>query len=242
MSLEAKIEVLTAAIERLTAVLQSASIPAPHEAAADTAGTKPRTTRAKKDTQPAADGAASTGSPASDAADSSVNDGKKVSVKLRSGDPEGTRYFHIEAHRTVAAVKPGEVIPSIPNMVEIDGAQYDELKTGYTAPAATTGNADAATPAATTPSASTASSSTSAAAATSTAASVDGPAVVDLCKKLHARDGNDAIKGVLDHFKASKVGELVTKTAQLAEIAAYVNALLNPNAAAVAEPKVADLF
>lgn len=238
MSLEAKIEVLTAAVDRLTAVLQSAGIPTTSAdtqdaAAASTAGTTRKPRSPKKDEQTAAVGA-TTGSPASNTAEfPSVNDGRTKSVKLRSGDPEGTRYFHIAAHNTVAAIKPGEPIPSLPGMAEIDGEEYDALKAKYspapsTQGAATTGAA--ASPASASPSASTASASTSVAAATSPA-TVDGPGIVEKCKALHARDGNEGLKKVLEHFKVARVGELAADTARHADIAKFVDGLLNPQAA-----------
>lgn len=252
MSLELALAANTAALERLTAVMQSTSI-ASHDAAAasaslgtalEQAGTKARTTRSTKKDQPAsAEGAQASGSPAanneSGAATSVTNDGTKPSDKLLPGDPEGTRYFHIAKHNTVAKVRPGEVVPSIPGTEEVAGTQYENWRLHYAAQAtgSTSGNAAAANPAASSPSASTASSSTSAG---SPEKAVDAPALMEKCKALHARDGNEGLRKVLDQFKAGKVGELMTQTTRLSEIAAFVDALLNP--APANQAASADLF
>lgn len=255
MSLEAKIELLTAAVERLTAVMQSgtaAAAPVSAVAAIAAAGaaatvenaaavTATKTTRAKKETPaptsaPAPAAAATTGSPAAQSTEvrpsialGAANDGKTPSSGLQQGDPEGTLYFHVAAHNTVAAIKPGEVVPNMAGMVEVNGYVYTELKAKYAAAlvpsqqGAANGGA-AATPAAATPSASPASATTS-------DASDSGKTLMEKCKTLHARDGNDALRKVIDKFGVARVGELVAQTAKHTEALAFVESLLNPVAA-----------
>jgi hypothetical protein len=245
MSLEAAIAANTAAVERLIAVLQSQQITPAADASADNTAVK--RTRKAKETPAANDSGQQPGSPDAStdksavALHSGVNDGKRTSMNLQPGDPEGTRYFHIPAHNTVAAVKPGEVIPSIPGIEEITGSAYADLKAKYASAmvpseGAAASAATATTPAAATPSASTASQTTSVA-----SPGIDGPAVMEIFKKLHARDGNDGVRKALDELSAKfgvklgRVGDLVADSAKHAAAYAYADALLNPAAAAPAD-------
>lgn len=243
MSLELRITELTAAIERLTAVMQSGTtanaVVGTTLAAAETAATTAK--RAKKETPtptsaPAPAAASTTGSPAAQPTTvrasitlGAANDGKTPSSGLQQGDPEGTLYFHVAAHNTVAAVQPGQVVPNIAGMVEVNGLIYADLKAKYAAAmvpsqqGAASGGA-AATPAAATPSASTASSGTPSSSADS------GALVMEKCKALHVRDGNDALRKVLDKFGVARVGELVAQTAKHADALVFVESLLNPPA------------
>lgn len=253
MSIEALIAANTEALQRLTAVLQSQQIT---PAATDTSGAAPgtdkpgRTPRKAKDTPPAADtketpaAGTTTGSPAStpttvraSIALGAANAGTTPSLALQAGDPEGTLYFHVEGHRTVAAVKPGEVVPNMAGMVEIDGAGYAALKAQYAAALVPTeGNANAATSSAVPATSGAATASSGAAQQSPSATPIDATSLTEKFKRLHARDGNDALAAVLAKFAAKRVGELVAQTAKHAEIDKHLEALLNPPAAG------ADLF
>lgn len=233
MSLEAALTRNSDLLERLIATLQSGALPgAP--ATTDTT-TKPRANK-KADTPapPPAAGAAT------------LNDGKSLSVKLVAGDKEGTRYFHIAAHNTVAAVEPGGTIPNITGAIEIDGDEYTTLKASYaaqfpTSAAGAPAQSPAAAPAAATPPASPASSTTPGASA-ATGTVIDGPALTAKCKELHGKLGNDGLKKVLDHFKADKVGTLVTKSAEYPAIVKFIDGLMNPQPETAADPAKVDLF
>jgi hypothetical protein len=207
MSLELAINENTATLRLLITLLQSgaalpASLTVPETAAAAPAPAterKPRTRAA--------------GSP-------ELNDGKKVSVKLVEGDPEGTRYFHIPKHSTVCVVKPGEVVPSIEGTVEIGGEGYLKLKEEYAAKKPET----------------TGSTSTDSSAKQDDAAA---PGVVwdDLLKQIvvlskdeRATCGRAGVKTILDKYKVAKVPELQALDKN-ADILADVTALLNPAAA-----------
>ena len=140
--LETSIQELTAAVKLLTSVLQSGALPAGAAPAAPGAAAEPtKGTRTRKATDAPAPAAGTTGAPAAQ-----INDGKSVSVKLRQGDAEGTRYFHIPSHNSVAKIAPGEVIPSLPGMLEIGGDEYDTLKAKYAAPVPPAGAGAAAAP------------------------------------------------------------------------------------------------
>lgn len=229
MSLEVAIQENTAAIKMLIAVMQSASAIGTN-ASAEFAGTstaQPGTTTSKGARSKKGDTSTATGSTSTD---TSVNDGKKVSVKLQPGDPEGTRYFHIEKHRTVAAVKPGEVIPAgIEGMIEIDGEQHASLRAQYAAPvpssAAAPIGASAAAPASSSPSASTASSPTSAPSPQVASGPIDGPAVKDKCVAVHGLHGNDGLLLVLQKHKAANVPGLIANSEVHAAAAADLDKL-----------------
>jgi hypothetical protein len=236
----------TEAIQKLTAVLQSQQITPAADAPA--AAPAPRASRTKKeDKTPAADtSGAQTGSPAADidkAADalhSGVNDGKRTSMNLQPGDPEGTRYFHIPAHNTVAAVKPGEVIPSIPGIEEITGGTYADLKAKYASALVPSGNGASAAPA--TGAAATASPAVQPPSPVTSTTADSGVELTELCKKLHARDGNEGLLKFLNGQGAMRVGELAAKTDKHAVAIAALKALLNPTPAATGPVAGPDLF
>jgi len=245
MSLEQRITELTEAVVRLTNVLQSqgAAAPASTEAtntAAPAADKPARATRKAKET-PAAETATQPGSSAASTTTAAVNDGRTLSIKLRAGDPEGTRYFHIEQHNTVAAVKPGEPVPSIPGTKEIDGDEYDTLKAKYASALVPEGNGATAAPATSN------AANASADAQASSQPGIDGPAVMEIFKKLHARDGNDGLRKALDDLgvklgaKVARVGDLVADSSKHAVAYAFADALLNPKTEAAPAASV-DLF
>lgn len=224
MSLELALAENTATLKLVLAALQSGALaPTAVAAAASEAVTpaKPTATRGK--------GGKATETPAANL-QSGVNDGKRASMQLQPGDPEGTRYFHIPEHRTVAAIKPGDVIPSMAGLREITGDTYASLKAEYTSPssAAAPSTAAAETPAATTQVAPTASSSVPA--TSPQAASLDGPGIVSKCQALHKAHGNDGLLDVLKHFGVTRVPDLAAKSEKFAEIAAYIDAKLAPPA------------
>lgn len=239
MSLEVAINRNSDLLEKLIATLQSGAVLG---VAAETAAAKPAS-RKKVDTPAAGAAAGQEPAAAATATYPATNDGRTLSVKLVAGDVEGTRYFHIAAHNTVAAIAPGESIPELAGIVEVDGDQYTGLKAGYAAqfPTSAAGaqtSSPAATPASTSPAASPASATPQSASAA--AVTLDGPALTQKCKDLHGKLGNDGLKQVLTKFGADKVGTLITKTADYPAIVAFIESLLNPQAAAA--PAGVDLF
>lgn len=56
---------------------------------------------------------------------------ERKSLQLLPGDPEGTRYFHIEKNKTVARILPGETVPDVCNGHEVDGSVYSKYKGIY---------------------------------------------------------------------------------------------------------------
>lgn len=243
MSLEQALNENTAAIKLLISVMQSVSVPGPVAAATTT---EPAAKRTRKAADKAADttSAATADTTSAAAADTGTGTPGNVAANgveyVAPGTNDGAtpRYFHVAAHKTVAAIQPGELIPNIAGMLEISAEQYATLKAQYSPPVQpVVASTPAAAPAAT-PSATTASSPSPA-----VSPDVDGPKLMELCKALHARDGNDGLRKVLEKFKVTKVGEIVANTAIHAEAAAFVNGLLNPVAAATTEtPAVENLF
>jgi hypothetical protein len=239
MSLEQALAENTAALNRLSSILQSGAIvPAgtTTPVAGETATSSTPAAEPAKRTRKAKEEPASQ-TPAPGNLQSGVNDGKRTSLQLQEGHPEGTRYFHIPSHRTVAAVKPGEVIPSLPGLEEIAGDSYTRLKAEYAAPVPPSGAAQsgaaAAAPASTTPAASPASPTASAQpqpASTATSPALDGPALTAKCQALHKAQGNPGLKQVLDKFAVTNVPGLIAKSAEYAAISAFIDSLLTPPA------------
>lgn len=212
MSLEEALNRNTETMERLIATLQSGALPG-----GQPADTTKATGRGKKETP------APTQAPTPPAA-------QVDRTKLQPGDPAGTIYLHIAKHRTVAAIKPGDVMPTVDGAVEVNGDEYAKLKAEYTvvppaAAGAQTGS-PAANPASGGPGASTASSQTQGA-----SPAMDGPAITEKCKTLHLKQGNEGVKKVLAKFGVTNVPGLLTKTADYLAIADYIDELLNPGAA-----------
>jgi hypothetical protein len=242
MSLEEALNRNTAAVERLIAVMQSTSLPE------TPAGEAPATAKATRGGKGKVDAPAPSPTPAAPQTTSvratvplgAANDGKTPSLKLAAGDPEGTLYFHVAAHSTVAAVKPGEVVPNMAGLVEVDGEVYATLKAQYAAkvpPAA--GAAPAASPAPATPSASTASSS--APATSPQAGSADtGAQVLAKCQALHKAKGNPALAEMLKTYGVDRVPALVALTDKHAAILDALAVALGEKPAAAAEG--VDLF
>lgn len=225
MSLEQAISENTAAIKQLVAVLQSGALPGATQPETSAGGAK-AAGRGKKSDAPSA---------APTVATSATSP-----LGVVDGDPAGTRYFVIEAHRTVYAQRPGEPDCTVAGAVITSAADYLAKKAEYavnlpTGAAGAPTASSAAAPAPATPSVSTASSSAPATSAPA-AAVLDGHAIVARCQALHKVQGNEGLKKVLDMFKCTNVPGLAAKTPQYSEIVAFIDSLLNP------QPAAANLF
>lgn len=217
MSLEQALAENTATLKQLIAVLQSGNVISGEMISTD--GPGDGTTATSGETT-----AKGTRKPRAAKADTVAVDQTTQPGYLREGDAPGTRYWHIEKHNTIYLEEPGGQPCSISGAVIVSGAEYDRLKAEYAAKfptSAAAANAPAATPSATP--ASTASPASSAA--------LDGPAIIEKCKAVHGKFGNDGLKEILDKFKVTRVPELVAKTAEFAAIAAALDAKINPPAA-----------
>ncbi len=158
--------------------------------------------------------------------------GKKTDVaaattKLLAGDPEGTRYFLIEKHNTVARVAPGETVPSIEGTVEVDSDVYTAKKAEFAKKSVTA--TPTTSPAAT--SAGTADASTA-----SSGEAVKFQQVVDqlmvLSRDTRPGKGRDGVMAFIAKHGVAKV-PLLEGLGKNAELLAEVNALLAPDAAPV---------
>lgn len=200
MSLEQALAENTATMKTLITVLQSAG----HVTAAPT---KPAKTTASA---PAAAPAA-------------------AKTPVAFGDPEGTRYFVVEAHNTVFAVKPGDVQPEVSGAVEVGVDAYIAKKDEFakkikaaTAPSAATAAAAPVAPA------TTAAPAPTAQAQPATASAAD-PAFVDVVakvKELHGLKGNEGVMAVLTKYGVGSVPLLQGK-APNAELIATTQALID---------------
>ena len=146
---------------------------------------------------------------------------------LLAGDAEGTRYFVIPKHNTVARVAPGEVVPTIESTVEVSGAEYEAKKADYAKKSATA--TQSAEPAAVTTAAAPAQTVSSNAAAVSFKQVVD--ALTLLSKDTRPGKGRDAIVAFVGKHGVAKVPALEA-LGKNAELLAEVEALLAPDAAA----------
>lgn len=145
------------------------------------------------------------------------------------GDPEGTRYFVVEAHNTVFAVKPGDVQPEVAGAVEVGVDAYIAKKDEFakkikaaTAPSAETAAAAPVAPATTAAPAPTAQ-------AQPATASAAEPAFVDVVakvKELHGLKGNEGVMGVLTKYGVGSVPLLQGKATN-AELIATTQALID---------------
>jgi hypothetical protein len=165
---------------------------------------------------------------------------KKVEVKaakLLDGDPEGTRYFLIEKHNTVARVLPGETVPPIEGTTEVDGDVYLAKKEEFAKKSVTSGTQAEQS----TRSAAGTTSTAPASDASSGAETVSFKAVVDalmvLSKDTRPNKGRAAITEFLAKHGKTRVPELEA-IGKHADLLAEVNALLAPDAA----PTEADPF
>lgn len=200
MSLEQALAENTATMKTLITVLQSAG----HVTAAPTKPAK--TTAAAPAAAPAA-----------------------AKTPVAFGDPEGTRYFVVEAHNTVFAVKPGDVQPEVAGAVEVGVDEYIAKKDEFakkikaaTAPSAATA---AAAPVA---QATTAAPAPTAQAQPVTASAAE-PTFVDVVakvKELHGLKGNEGVLAVLGKYGAPAVPQLQGK-APNAELIATTQALID---------------
>ena len=150
--------------------------------------------------------------------------------KLLAGDAEGTRYFLIEKHNTVARIDAGGVVPTIDGSVEVDGEVYAAKKEEFAKKSLTSVSAaQPATPApAETPAAPAQTASLS-------AATVSFKQVVDklieLSKDTRPGKGRDAITAFVAKHGVAKVPALEALGIH-AELLAEVEVLLAPDAVA----------
>ncbi|MDP2263256.1 MAG: hypothetical protein Q8K24_08870 [Hydrogenophaga sp.] len=203
MSLEQALAENTAAIKHLITVMSSVQHVAP-------------ATSAKKEKQTATP-AAEVAAPAAVAAPAPAPTADSL------GNPVGTVYIHIPAHKTVAAVKPGDVMPSLPSQETVTAEQYTALRQQYAAnlPAAVATAPAAAAPA---PAAAPVATAPSVAAPAATASGF--PDVVAKIKELHALVGNDGLTPFLAKHGVSRVPELAGKAsndALIAEVQALID-------------------
>lgn len=171
------------------------------------------------------------GKPEAPAAKPRTKKGEAKTAKLVDGDPEGTRYFLIEKHNTVARVVPGDTVPSIEGTVEIDGDQYLAKKEEFTKKSVTSG----AKVEQSTQSAQKTENAAPASTASAGGETVLFKQVVDalmaLSKDTRPGKGRQAITEFLAKHGKTRVPEL-DALGKHAELLAEVNALLAPDAAA----------
>lgn len=157
---------------------------------------------------------------------------KKVAVAegagfaLLPGDAEGTRYFVIAKHNTVARVLPGETVPSIESTTEVNGAEYEAKKAEYAKKSVTA--AQTASPAAESKPAATASTASSSAETVSFKQVVDK--LIELSKDTRPGKGRDAITAFVTKHGVAKVPALEALNKHAA-LLAEVELLLAPDAA-----------
>lgn len=231
MSLEQALIDATAAITRLTTVLVTASesgnlsAPAPAPAAATTEK-KGRGKAAAAAAEPVAAADSIVLAPAP----GSVNDGSKKSIHLCAGDPEGTLYFVIEAHNTVAAIKPGETVPNIAGMVQVGGDAYTAKKAEFAKKfALAQAAASTPAPAQAAPVATPAPAAPAPTATAQPATASDGPTFADVVTKmreLHAAQSNAGVKKILDQYGVASVPLLNGKASNAELIGAIDSALM----------------
>lgn len=228
MSLEQAIADNTAAIKQLIVVMSTVNESgamataefAPGNTTAATTETGKRTRRTKAEIE-AANAAAATGAaPAGN-------------TYLLPGDPEGTRYFVIDAQRTVYKQTPGAPDCTVAGALIVSGAEYEQKRLAYLAQVAVANpngaavaqtTAAAPAPAPSTPAASTVSSTPSVASA------VTIQTVTAKLMQVHKRDGNAGVAPILQKFGAATVPALAN--CDLVAVDAAVEAVLNPVASA----------
>jgi len=149
---------------------------------------------------------------------------------LAEGDPEGTRYFLIEKHNTVARVLPGEVVPIIGGTVEVDSDVYLAKKEEFAKKSVTNGAAaeQSTQPAAATANAAPASGASSGEETVSFKAVVD--ALMALSKDTRPGKGRTAITEFLTKYGKTRVPELES-LGKHADLLAEVNTMLAPDPA-----------
>ena len=139
-----------------------------------------------------------------------------VAAPQEVASKDATRYFDIPKYRTVAAIQPGEPVPSVESATEVTEVEYQVKKDFY---AATVKTPAAAAPApASTPEV--ASSESSATAAPAAASEVKFDAVLEKLKALHKIKQNPGVKAILDKYGVSRAPELAGKALNADIIAA----------------------
>lgn len=138
------------------------------------------------------------------------------------GDPEGTRYFVVEAHNTVYSLKPGDVETNVAGAQQVDVDTYLAKKDAFAKKIKAAAPSVAPAAAAPVEPATTAAPAPSAAAPAATASAAD-PTFVDVVnkvKELHAISGNPGVSQVLTQYGVAKVPELNGKAPNATLIAA----------------------
>lgn len=207
MSLEQALIDATAAITRLTTVLVSAT-----EAGAVAAPDKaPRTKKATVVEAPAAP---------------LVTVTVTEPTSPATGDPAGTRYFHIPAYNTVYRQLPGMADCTMNGAVEVTADVYLSEKAALEKKFPTAAAVATQQPVTTAPTA-TAQASVPPAAAPAPTVSADltFEQVVEKMRALFKKNGDPAVKTVLDKFGAARVPGLLGKASNT-EIAAFIDTLL----------------
>lgn len=241
MSLEQALIENTETMKRLIAVMSTAA-EAGTLTAASAAPAPAKVSRKTKTADAAAEaagaGAASTNTAGGEGAKEVLNQGEDTGLGVVEGDPAGTRYFVIEKHRTAAAVRPGDVVPSIEGILQVAPAEYLAAKARFAgnlvtpetspSPAGAPATSPAASPAADSQSASGASSDKP---AESQASGVTLQAITDKLLALHKIKGNPAIAPFLERFKATSV-KLLPVTQEVLDAATAALAEADGSAAA----------
>lgn len=220
MSLEVKLDALTAAVLALTTVMQTGAA-APQQfgqvldsvtnVAGEAAGAEKATRTRRTKAQIEADNAAA----ATGARTINSND-------VVTGDPEGTRYWVIEAHNTVYAQKPGEPDVTIEGKVQVGAIEYLNKKEAFAKKSLT--SAPAAQTGATT-------TSTDSSPKQDDAVAVSFKDVTDALMQLNqstaAGHGHAGLKAFLAKHAVERVPALQALNKN-AELLAEINALLTP--------------
>lgn len=185
---------------------------------------------------------ADTTKPATTRRGKNKDDEQKSDYPLLPGDPEGTRYWVIEAHNTVYVQKPGDAEPGIEGAKIESSAHYLARKEEFAKKALTPAGNGTQTGAAASNTPSTTSSSAPAA---SQASGATFKQVVDACMALNAGtqpgQGREALKDFLmkhvgkDEQGKPKTVPALEKLGKNDALLAELNALLNPAAAATDE-------
>jgi hypothetical protein len=240
MSLEQALIENTETMKRLIAVMSTAA-EAGALTAASPAAAPTKVSRKTKTADAAAETASSSGATTGTGGEGTkevLNQGGDTGHGVVEGDPEGTRYFVIEKHRTAAAVRPGEVVPSIEGILQVGPADYLAAKARFAgnlvtpetspSPAGAPAASPAAAPAQATQSASTASSQQP---GESQASGVTLQAITDKLLALHKIKGNPAIAPFLAQFNAASV-KLLPVTQEVLDAATKALAEADGSAAA----------
>lgn len=246
MSLEATLAQTNELLSQLLVVLRTASESPAELGAPTTTAVTEKATRSRKTKTDTTEAQAPAAAPAEAPAVQSTNNHPDVVIdegrplgRVKT-DPEGTRYFVIEKHRTVYAQKPGDADCTISGAEIVPAwvylAKKAEFNPGNAQAAAAPTTAPAPAPAQTTQDASGASSSTaSGSPAAEVPFSLLTEKAVALGKSTEPGQGREALLAILKKWLPGNDKPTITALAPLgknAEILADVMAVLEPKAAA----------